>query len=92
MRVSFKSIKNVVQQGPGINKDTLQWLFDEGNRLGKEKQGGLIFDEMSVQEDIQMCAQKGTVNIEELVGLGQACEDMRKMVNRTDDLQMAKYI
>ena len=61
----------------------LKWLFDESNGLGTEKQAGLILDEMSVKEDIQMCA-KGIVNIGGLLGLGQACEDMRKMVNKTD--------
>ena len=81
-----------MQQEPGINKDMLKWLFNESDRLGTEKQGGIILDEMSVQEDIQICAQKGNVKIEGLVGLGQACEDMRKMVNKTNDLQMAKYV
>ena len=38
-----------------------------------------------------MCA-KGTVIKEGLIGLGQACEGMRKIVNKIDDLQMAKYI
>ena len=60
----------------------LKWLFDESKRLGTEKQGGLILDEMSVQEDIQMCAHKGTVYMEGLVGLDQAFEDMRKMVKK----------
>lgn len=47
---------------------------------------------MSVQEDLQICQQKGNVKIEGLVGLGQPSEDMRKMVNKTDELLMAKYI
>ena len=89
----LKKYKNCIDQKPGINHNTLKWLYDESNRLGTEKHGGLILDEMAVQEDLQVSVQEGKVNIEGLVHMGQACEDMHTLNAQTDgDLRMAKYI
>ena len=71
--------KNFVQQKPGINKDMLKWLYDESNRLETEKNGGLILDEMTIQEDLQITRQEGEIRIEGLVNLGKTCDDMQIM-------------
>ena len=35
--------KNFVQQKPGINKDMLNWLYDESNRLETETKTVVLF-------------------------------------------------
>ena len=84
--------KNFVQQKPGINKDMLKWLYDESNRLETEKTGGLILDEMAIQEDLQISRQEGEIRIDGLVNLGKTCDDMQIMNSQTQELRMAKYI
>ena len=49
--------KNSVDQAPGINPRQLEWMEKEAetkkvNAFGKR--GGLVLDEMSIQDDIQV--------------------------------------
>ena len=70
----------------------LKWLYEDSKRLGTEKQGGIILDEMAIQEDLQFHSQHGAIKTEGLVDLGEACADMKKMNTQKDDLKLAKYI
>ena len=53
-----------------------KWLYTEANRLKCEKNGGLIIDEMSVQEDLQIGFRDGKVTVDGFVHMGQMSEDM----------------
>lgn len=60
--------KNKVQQNTGINKEVLEWMKSEAvfRELPKEGyDGGLLVDEMSLQEDLRL---KRTGNEFELIG------------------------
>ena len=49
--------KNSVDQAPGINLQQLDWMVKEAafkNVPAFGKHGGLVLDEMSVQDDIQV--------------------------------------
>ncbi len=44
--------KNTIKQGPGINRDMLQLMHQEAEKLGLDessRSGGLMWDEMSLQ-------------------------------------------
>jgi ABC-type Fe3+-citrate transport system substrate-binding protein len=46
-----------VKQKPGIIPDMMAWMKNEAGRLQIEKEGfygGLLLDEMSIQEDLQI--------------------------------------
>ena len=45
--------KNTINKDPGVNHDMLTWLYTECERTGTPKQGGLIFDEMNIQPNVQ---------------------------------------
>jgi hypothetical protein len=48
--------KNSMKQTTGINPDNLQWMEREADRQGVKnfgKHGGLIVDEMSIQDDLR---------------------------------------
>lgn len=84
--------KNCVKQSPGINHEMLQWLYQESTRLNTEKEGGLILDEMAVQEDLQLCFENGKVLIDGFVDLGQISNDMYKLNEPKAEIRTAKYI
>jgi hypothetical protein len=49
--------KNAVNQEPGICKDNLEWMANEAKRLNVPPvgmRGGLLLDEMQIQEDLQV--------------------------------------
>ena len=79
-------------KAPGINDDMLQWLHEESKRLKSERHGGLIIDEMSVQEDLQMSFQCGKVLVDRLVDMGQFSEDMSVLNTHKRDLKPASHI
>lgn len=58
---TLSGYKNSVQQKPGINEDVLHWMYlDAKNRKLPPQgyHGGLIFDEMSIQDDLQIHQKK----------------------------------
>ena len=46
--------KNSIDKSPGMNFSMCQWLHQECERTGTEKQGGILFDEMTVQPGVQL--------------------------------------
>ncbi|ELT87513.1 hypothetical protein CAPTEDRAFT_190460 [Capitella teleta] len=54
---SGQPAKNIIEQPPGLNRKHLWWMRAEADEHGlkpDERVGGLIFDEMSIQEDIHV--------------------------------------
>ena len=54
--------KNSVKQTPGICEDNLKWMHTEANHqlLNEDgRHGGLVIDEMTIQDDLQVCVIKG---------------------------------
>ena len=55
--------KNALKQEPGFDSSMFEWMQEEANRRGmedNERFGAIIFDEMSIQQDIQI-EKNGTV-------------------------------
>jgi hypothetical protein len=65
--------KNSVSQCPGINDDVFKWMRMQANHDGITKEGcygGLVLDEMSIQEDIQISKRGGQRNVVGIPDLG----------------------
>ena len=63
--------KNCVPYHTGANQHQVTWMYKEANRLKispEGRQGGLIFDEMSIQPDLQL-VKSGNGNGTTLIGL-----------------------
>ena len=45
--------KNSINKEPGVNHDMLIWLYKETERTETPKEGGFIFDEMTIQPNIK---------------------------------------
>ncbi|CAC5418765.1 unnamed protein product [Mytilus coruscus] len=57
----LKIYKNAVHQGPGIIPEMMLWMLNEGKRqikLDEGYYGGLILDELAIQEDLQLVNTK----------------------------------
>ncbi|KAK3082719.1 hypothetical protein FSP39_003464 [Pinctada imbricata] len=71
--------KNSVRQGPGVIHDMMQWMQTEASRQKVSREGyfgGIILDEMSIQEDLQIVNYKeGTM----LYGLADSDLDVKRM-------------
>ncbi|KAL3881823.1 hypothetical protein ACJMK2_028215 [Sinanodonta woodiana] len=71
--------KNAVCQGPGIIPQMMEWMLNEAQRQNLTQIGyfgGLILDEMSIQEDIQIVHYKSSSS---LVGLTDSGPEIKTM-------------
>ncbi|XP_014664264.1 PREDICTED: uncharacterized protein LOC106806734 isoform X2 [Priapulus caudatus] len=87
--------KNSVHQKPGLNNDMLHWMYEEA----KSKQvpphgmtGGIVFDEMSIQSDLQIIYSEGKVKIVGLVDMGAECSAMRVLKEGKASAQLATHV
>ena len=54
---TLKRYKNCLQQKPGLSKSMMAWMRKEADRAGLKPHqcvGGLVLDEMSIQEDLSL--------------------------------------
>ena len=86
----LQKYKNSLDKDPGINHDMLTWMLKECERHGGNKQGGIIFDEMTIQSGLQL-----QPNGEGLDFFGLVDEDsasMSRLLKHKDELSLAKSI
>lgn len=87
--------KNKYTQQAGIQKHILEWMRNEASvqNLSKEGfEGGLMIDEMSIQEDLAI-KRKG--NNFQLVGFVEGSNEnfaMQKMMTNTDEIHLANHV
>ena len=58
--------KNIIHQEAGINKEVFHWTKNEAdikNIPPEGYEGGLIFDEMSIQSDLQFKQKNGDIQL-----------------------------
>jgi hypothetical protein len=54
---TLRKYKNCLQQKPGFNENLLTWMKQEADRINLkpyQRVGGIVLDEMSIQEDIAL--------------------------------------
>ncbi|XP_070550921.1 uncharacterized protein [Ptychodera flava] len=75
--------KNMNPKQPGWNFESVKGLIDAADRVGLKDinwYGGLCFDEMAIQEDLQMVKSDGKSKLVGFVSLGDSYEDMNIMM------------
>ncbi|XP_020911962.1 uncharacterized protein LOC110249721, partial [Exaiptasia diaphana] len=78
--------KNSVRQSAGLNDDVLDWLLKEADKSNLDefgREGGLILDEMSIQEDLQIKSENGVKRLVGLVDLGKEHNSMKALSTGT---------
>lgn len=75
--------KNSVHQQVGFHTEIFKWMHTEAKRLKIPTEGwtgGIVIDEMSIQEDLQICKSGDGIEIVGLVDLGEEgniCKTLR---------------
>lgn len=91
----IKLYKNAVQQKPGIVPDMMLWMSNEAKRqklVNEGYYGGIILDEMAIQEDVQIVHTKMDTKI---FGLSDSGQDVRRMQALNDgkiECQLANHV
>ena len=65
--------KNSVQQEPGLNEEVFQLMREEAEKRNIPqfgRLGGIMLDEMAIQEDLQLKSQNGVMELVGLVNMG----------------------
>ncbi len=88
----LQKYKNCYSSGPGINNDTLQWMSNEASKHNYGTSGGLLIDEMSIQEDICMEFKDGSIKMTGLLDMGDVSDSMRNLTQNTTNVRLATHI
>ena len=87
--------KNAVQQKPGIVPEMMQWMSQEASRQNIPSHGmygGLIMDEMSIQEDLVITTDKDGQHLVGLSDSGKECFLMNVADNGHLDRKLANHV
>lgn len=66
--------KNSVKQNPGYHDEIFMWMLQEANRLQippEGRVGGILIDEMAIQEKLEVVKEKGALDLYGFVNLGE---------------------
>ena len=84
--------KNTVNKEPGINQDMLCWAMKECDRTNTVKRGGIIFDEMTIQTNIQFEPQGEGLRMFGGVDFGPNNNGIHDVLRGNDGFNMATSI
>ena len=84
--------KNCFDQTSGLNYNMLTWMFKEAKRLNVDMRGGLILDEMAVQDDLKMSFYGGKNTVDGLVDMGSLAEDLYLLNQHKNELRVATHV
>ena len=92
----LKKYKNCFEQCPGFTDETVSWMNSEAEKENCDKCGGIILDEMSVQEDLSVEFRGDVMKLEGMVDLGEASNTMyqgnKKPKSDHSDIRLASHI
>lgn len=88
----LQKYKNCFEQTPGLNDHMLQWMFNEAKRLKVDMRGGLILDEMGIQDDLKMSFHGGKNTVDGLVDMGSLAEDIHSLNTHENELRLATHV
>ena len=84
--------KNGFDKNPGINHNMIQWMYEECDRTGTEKEGGLIFDEMNIQPGVQLEPQGEGLRMFGYVDFGRYNNGLQQTTSQGKPLQLATCV
>lgn len=91
----LKMYKNSCSQNPGFNESVGKWMSEEAlkRKIGsEEREGGIILDEMAIQEDLQMKSVDGTWKLVGLVSLGEEYISMQALTEGKSTVEVATHV
>ena len=86
--------KNCIKQKPGINKDNFSWMQREVERQNITKfgkRGGLILDEMSLQDDLTISRKGDCWTLTGACDMGQTNNNISIITNGSKKVELATH-
>ena len=90
----LRMYKNCIKQKPGINQDNLTWMAKEAERqkVGKfGKRGGLVIDEMSIQDELSIVRKGDAWTIVGGVDMGDTNNTISIITNKQKKTELATH-
>ena len=87
--------QNTCEQSPGFHLDIFQWMKDEAcrrNIQGAGLEGGILFDEMSIQEDLVLQASGEYETLIGFVNTGEEGDVMRTLCESKTTKTLATHV
>ena len=84
--------KNGFSQQPGLNDNMFTWMYNEAVRFKCDRFGGIVLDEMAIQEDLKMAFGNNKISLDGLVDLGSTCSNMHLLNTHCNDIRLASHI
>ena len=84
--------KNIVDQKPGFHDEMFKWMRSEADTRKCERRGGIIFDEMSIQENLHLQRKGDGMELIGLMDMGDEASSMRTLRNQQKNIIMANHM
>ena len=84
--------KNSIDKEPGINQDMIHWMSQECDRTATKKEGGIIFDEMTIQPGIQLEPHQDGLKMFGYVDFGPHNKGIHELSKGSEGLQLATSV
>lgn len=90
----LRMYKNCIKQKPGVNEENLTWMKKEAERQNVSdfgRRGGLVIDEMSIQDDLQIVRKGEAWSIVGGVDMGETNNDISIITNEGSKTELATH-
>ena len=68
-----------MDQRPGISDQQLLWMHSEASKISADRSGGIILDEMSVQQEVSLKHNSKNIELCGMVDMGQTANAMHRL-------------
>ena len=92
---TLQNHKNAVHQQPGIVRANLLWMYNESMRRKLNKtalKGGLLLDEMSIQDDFQIVRKNDTWKLIGAVDMGEFVNSLDYVMSDSSEIKLATHV
>ena len=90
----LRMYKNCIKQKPGVNEENITWMKTEAERQNVSdfgRRGGLVIDEMSIQDDLQIVRKGEAWSIVGGVDMGETNNTISIITNKGSKTELATH-
>ena len=87
--------KNCLEQKSGLQEEVFEWMFNEAERNNlspEERTGGIVFDEMSIQDNLHIVKEGKNMKLVGFTDMGNECEDIGILKSGKKEKTVANHV